>query len=105
MDRQMDIESQHVMCVTLALSSAHACTQGNVSLRQSDIGTEVFLLSLFIECHAEGFSRFSLSVPLSLSFSVPFFLSVSPSHSLSASPSSPPLSLSTLSSSSCLHGL
>lgn len=66
MDRQMDIESRHVMCVILALSSAHACTQGNVSHRQSDIGTEVFLLFLFIECHTEGFSRISLSLLLSV---------------------------------------
>lgn len=88
MDRQMDIESRHVMCVILTLSSAHACTLGNVSRRQSDIGTEVFLLFLFIECHTKGFSRISLSLSPS------FCLSLSLSHSLLPPPLRSPCQLS-----------
>lgn len=76
MDRQMDAESQHVMCVILALSSAHACTQGNVSLRQSDIGTCFFLLNVT----RRGFLAYlSLSLSFCPSLSVTLLPSLLPS--------------------------
>lgn len=54
MDRQMDIESRHVICVTLALSSAHACTPGNVNGDSQILELRCLSCFFFIECHMGG---------------------------------------------------
>lgn len=76
MDRQKDMESQHVKCVMLP--SAHTWTQENVSHRRSD---RIFTFVFFpFECHMGGFSHISLSLYFFLLVSLSLPLSVLPFH-------------------------
>lgn len=77
MDRHIDGENQHAMCVTLTPGSTQACTRGNISW-QSDIKIAIFFSCFFLlnvtarDFLASLFLCLSFSVTLScLPFALP----------------------------------